>query len=86
MLKNWFRKIALNKNLRGEDYRVLLFLISNADGETIEISQAKIAKTLEFKQSRVSRAIKNLAEQKIISKIIIAEKLIGYRFLISESN
>ena len=86
MLKNWFRKIALNKNLRGEDYRVLLFLISNADGETIEISQAKIAKTLEFKQSRVSRAIKNLAEQKIISKIIIAEKLIGYRFLISEEN
>ncbi len=86
MLKNWFRKIALNKNLRGEDYRVLLFLLSNTDSETIEISQSLIAKNLEFKQSRVSRALKNLSEQKIISKIIIAEKLIGYRFLISESN
>ncbi len=50
------RKVALNKNLRGEDYRVLLFLLSNADGTTVEISQAYLARSLEYKQpARFSR-------------------------------
>ncbi|MGK7937100.1 MAG: MarR family transcriptional regulator [Xenococcaceae cyanobacterium] len=86
MLKNWLRKIALDKNLRGEDYRVLLFLLSKADGETVEISQAEIASFLEYKQPRVSRALKRLDEFKIIKKIFIAGKLVGYRFLIEEPN
>ena len=86
MLKDWMRKIATHKHLRGEDYRVLLFLLSNADGSTVEISQAEIAQSLEFKQSRVSRAIKRLTELKIISKKFIAGKLVGYRFLIEEPN
>ena len=85
MLKNWFKKAAVNKNLRGEDFRVLLFLISKADGETIAISQSQIARSLGFNQSRVSRAIKNLSSQKIIAKIIIADKLIGYRFLVEDN-
>ena len=85
MLKNWLRKAAVNKNLRGEDFRVLLFLISSAEGETIEISQSSIARSLDLNQSRVSRAIKNLSSQKIISFFIIAEKLIGYRFLVEDS-
>ncbi len=80
------RKVALNKNLRGEDYRVLLFLLSNADGTTVEISQAEIARSLEYKQPRVSRALKRLDEFKIIKKIFIAGKLVGYRFLIEEPN
>ncbi|MDJ0634781.1 MAG: helix-turn-helix domain-containing protein [Xenococcaceae cyanobacterium MO_188.B29] len=86
MLKDWMRKVALNKNLRGEDYRVLLFLLSNADGTTVEISQAEIARSLEYKQPRVSRALKRLDEFKIIKKIFIAGKLVGYRFLIEEPN
>jgi len=86
MLKDWIRKAAQHKNLRGEDYRVLLMLISNADGETVEISQAEIARSLEYKQPRVSRALKRLDEFKIIKKIFIAGKLIGYRFLIEGEN
>ncbi len=86
MLKDWIRKVALNKNLRGEDYRVLLFLLSNADGETVEISQAYLARSLKYKQPRVSRALKRLDEFKIIKKIFIAGKLIGYRFLIEGEN
>lgn len=86
MLKDWMRKIATHKHLRGEDYRVLLFLLSNADGSTVEISQIEIAQSLEFKQSRVSRAIKRLTELKIISKKFIAGKLVGYHFLIEEPN
>ena len=86
MLKDWIRKVALNKNLRGEDYRVLLFLLSNADEFTVEISQAEIARNLEYKQPRVSRAIKRLSEFKIIKKILISGKLIGYRFLIEGEN
>ena len=86
MLKDWIRKVALNKNLRGEDYRVLLFLLSNADEFTVEISQAEIARSLEYKQPRVSRALRRLDEFKIIKKIFIAGKLVGYRFLIEEPN
>ena len=82
MLKDWIRRAAQHKSLRGEDYRVLLFLLSNADGETVEISQAEIARSLEYKQPRVSRALKRLDEFKIIKKIFIAGKLSGYRFLI----
>ncbi len=86
MLKDWIRKAALNKNLRGEDYRVLLFLLSNADGFTVEISQAEIARELEYKQPRVSRALSRLDEFKIIKKIFISGKLSGYRFLIEGEN
>ncbi len=86
MLKDWIRKAAQHKNLLREDYRVLLMLISNADGETVEISQAEIARSLEYKQPRVSRALRRLDEFKIIKKIFIAGKLVGYRFLIEEPN
>ena len=86
MLKDWIRKAAQHKSLRGEDYRVLLLLLSNADGETVEISQAEISRSLEYKQPRVSRALSRLDEFKIIKKIFIAGKLVGYRFLIEEPN
>ena len=84
MLQEWIRKIALDESLRGEDYRVLLFLLSKADGHTVEISQAEIARAFKFKPSRVSRAIKRLTELKIISKKLIAGKLVGYRFLVEK--
>ena len=86
MFKDWIRKAAQHKSLLREDYRVLLFLLSNADGETVEISQTEIARSLEYKQPRVSRALKRLDEFKIIKKIFISGKLIGYRFLIYSEN
>ncbi len=49
-------------------------------------SRYEIARSLEYKQPRVSRALKRLDEFKIIKKIFIAGKLVGYRFLIEEPN
>ena len=86
MLKNWIRKIALDKSLRGEDSRVLLLLLSEAEGTTVEISQAEIAQNLKYQQPRVCRALKNLTTNKIIAKKWVGGKLVGYRFLISEEN
>ena len=84
MLRDWLNKAASEKNLRGEDLRVLLVLLANADSKEVLIAQAEIAKSLDFKQSRVSRAIKRLVSLNIIDRKMIAGKLVGYRFLIEE--
>ena len=86
MLKDWIKKAATHKNLRGEDYRVLLLLLSEADGHTVDISQAEIAQKLKYQQPRVCRALKNLTTNNIIAKKWVGGKLVGYHFLISESN
>ena len=85
MFRDWFRKIAKDKSLRGEDYRVLLILLASAESSSVEIAQTEIAESLEIKRTRVSRAIKRLTSLGIISKKFIAGKLVGYRFLIEES-
>ena len=82
MIRNWLQKIANQKNLRGEDYRVLLVLLAKADSQEVEISQVEIAKLLSIKGSQVSRAIKRLKSLGLIDKKIVAGKLVGYRFLI----
>ena len=86
MLRNWLVKTACEKELRGEDYRVLLILLAKADTQSVEIAQSEIAETLEIKRSRVSRAIRRLVNLKIIEKKLIAGKLVGYRFLIEPTN
>ncbi len=86
MLQEWLEKIASEKKLRGEDYRVLLILLANAESEEVEIAQTEIAQKLDIKQSRVSRAIKRLTELRIINKKLIAGKLVGYKFLIEGKN
>lgn len=82
MLRNWLQRIAAQKDLRGEDYRVLLILLARADSQEVQISQSEIAKTLSVKRSQVSRAITRLHSLGLIDKKIIAGKLVGYRFLI----
>ena len=82
MIRNWLQKIACEKKLRGEDYRILLILLAKADNQEIQISQVEIAKSLFIKRSQVSRAIKRLEALELIEKKIIADKLVGYRFLI----
>lgn len=83
MLRNWLEKIAGEKKLRGEDYRVLLVLLAKADSDSVEISQTEIAKILNIERSRVSRAIKRLTSLGAIDKKLIAGKLVGYHFLIN---
>ena len=86
MYKDWLESIASNRSLKGADLRVLLMLLANIQGATTEISQTKIAQTLGVESSNVSRSIRKLIENGIITKKLVAGKLVGYRFLIEESN
>ena len=82
MIKNWLQSIACSKNLRGEDYKVLLILLAKADSQSVEISQTEIADLLKIKRSRVSRAITRLVSNGAIEKKLVAGKLVGYRFCV----
>jgi DNA-binding MarR family transcriptional regulator len=82
MIRNWLLEIASKKDLRGEDYRVLLVLLAKADSQEVQISQVEIAKTLSVKRSQVSRAVKRLETLELIEKKTISGKLVGYRFSI----
>lgn len=77
--------IALNKDLKWIDLRVLLFLLANVKDLSVEISQAEVAQKLGIEASNISRSIKKLKENRIIEPKLIGEKLVGYRFLIDES-
>ena len=82
MIKNWLQRIACSKNLRVEDYKVLLILLAKADSQSVEISQTEIADLLKIKRSRVSRAIARLTSNGAIDKKLVAGKLVGYRFCV----
>ena len=59
--------LATDKDLTGENYRVLLLLLSRLDFENwIQITQSDIVKTLDMKKQNVSRAILLLEEKGII--------------------
>lgn len=81
-MENWLEAIALNRDLKWTDLRVLLFLLANVKGSSVEISQSSVAQKLNVKPSNVSRSIRKLEEQGIIKKKLVAGKLVGYVFLI----
>jgi predicted transcriptional regulator len=83
-MESWLEAIALNKELKWTDLRVLLFLLANVKGSSVEISQLFIAQKLDLKASNVSRSIRKLEEQEIIKKRLVAGKLVGYVFSIEE--
>ena len=85
-MESWLEAIALNKELKWTDLRVLLFLLANVKGSSVEILQSSVAQKLDIKPSNVSRSIRKLEEQGIIKKRLVAGKLIGYRFLIEETS
>ena len=59
--------LATDKDLTGENYRVLLLLLSRLDFENwIQITQSDIVKTLDMKKQNVSRAMLLLEEKGII--------------------
>ena len=86
MQRNWLETVASNKELSGEDFRVLLTLLANAEGLSVEIPQTEIAQKLDLQTPHVSRAIKNLCSNGFIEKKKIAGKLVGYHFVVDESN
>jgi len=59
--------LATDKELTGENYRVLLFLLSRLDFENwIQITQSEIAEKLDLKKQNVSRAISLLNSKGIL--------------------
>ena len=74
--ESWFmffqsacEQLALDKDLSGETFRVLMHLLSTLDFENyILIQQSEIAEKLEMKRPNVSRAIKQLLERGILVK------------------
>lgn len=69
MFQEAARVIAKDKDLTGEDHRVLRYLESILDIKNyISLSQTDIAMDLEIKQPNINRAIKNLLEKGIIIK------------------
>ena len=50
MFTDWLETIASSKQLSGEDFRVLLTLLANAEGFTVEIPQTEIAQKLDCKR------------------------------------
>ncbi len=85
MYKDWLENIASNRELKWLALRVLLMLLASIQGATAEISLAAIARKLGMESSHVSSSIKKLVENGIIKKKYTAGKLVGYRFLIEES-
>ena len=85
MYSDWLEAIANNKDLRGEDFRVLLVLLANCDNSSAEISQSEIANKVGLKRTNVSRAIKRLFSKGIIIKEPNPGKLTRYRFLVEPS-
>ncbi len=86
MYKDLLESVAGNKNLQGADLRVLLMLMANTQFATAEISQTEISKKIGIESSHVSRCIRKLIENGIITKKHTAGKLVGYRFPIEESD
>ena len=59
--------LATDRELTGENYRVLLLLLSRLDFENwIQVTQSEIAEKLQMKKQNVSRAILLLEEKGII--------------------
>ena len=59
--------LATDKELTGENYRVLLILLSRLDFENwIQVTQSEITEKLQMKKQNVSRAILLLEEKGII--------------------
>lgn len=61
--------LASDKDLKGETYRVLLFLLSRLDFENwIQITQTEIAEKLGMHKQDVNKAIKLLEKKEIVLK------------------
>ena len=61
------RILATDKDLKGETYRVLLYLLSILDFENwIQIQQKEIANELQMHKQHINRAIKLLENKEII--------------------
>lgn len=61
--------LAIDRDLKGETYRVLLLLLSLLDFENwIQVTQKEISETLGMKKSQVSRSISLLEKKDIVLK------------------
>ena len=65
-------RIAVDKELHGTEYKVLLFVLSRIDfSNQALMTQSFIARALDMPQSQVSAAIKKLADRDALRKISV---------------
>ena len=80
MTSQWLEDIANNRELKGQDLRVLLVLIANIDYLNVDISQVEIGKKLKIKKQSVNKSIQKLQKLGLIEKRFLSGKLVGYTF------
>ncbi len=80
MTSQWLEDIANNRELKGQDLRVLLVLIANIDYLNVDISQVEIGKKLSIKKQSVNKSIQKLQKLGLIEKRFLSGKLVGYTF------
>jgi len=65
--QDFIEELSKDREIKGEDYRVLLFLLGNMDFENwIQVTQESIAKELGMERTNVTKAIKKLSKKGII--------------------
>jgi hypothetical protein len=75
-----FLRLAKEKDLTGQDYKVLLIYLSNLDFENfLQISQSWIATDLEIPKQRIYESTKKLVEKGILIKGLKVGKHQTYR-------
>ena len=84
---NWLTEIAGNKAIKGNDLRVFLVLLGQADTHrNSEITQVEIAKKLKIKPQQVNRSIQNLEENGVIKRLKINRLTYGFKLTTSHDN
>ncbi|WP_456325955.1 helix-turn-helix transcriptional regulator [Desulfonauticus submarinus] len=67
MFQDFIIELSKDKDIKGEDFRVLLYLLANMDFENwIQVTQETISKELQMKKTNISRALKKLKDKNII--------------------
>jgi len=67
MFQDFIIELSKDKEIKGEDFRVLLYLLANMDFENwIQVTQDTISKELQMRKTNISRALKKLKDKNII--------------------
>ena len=79
------RRIATDRTIHEEAFRVYLLLLSSAEGSMSPFTPASIARTLNSYESSVKRAIRTLVGRGYLKKRYQSGKLVGYEILENRS-
>ena len=70
MFQDFLEQLAKDKDLKGQDYRVLNYLLSKLDWENwLQVPQRAIAQEIGIPQPKVAKSIKKLKDKGIIQVV-----------------